>query len=493
MLLSEAAGVAADLAARSIQIDGSPWHVTPLSAYLRCERCDIDYPPLEPRLFSFNSPLGACPQCEGFGNLIDMDMDLIVPEPSKSLREGAIAPWNTPAYSHELEELLALADDFGLPIDIPFRELSEEHLSLIREGVPERDFGGLRGFFRWLERRKYKMHLRVFLSRWRSYKTCTACQGQRLRPEALAVEIGGRNIGQVSQLEINEARRFFQNLDMDAWQREMAAMMLRQIDNRLGYLEAVGLGYLTLDRTLRTLSGGEAQRVALTSALGSSLVNMLYVLDEPSVGLHPRDVGRLIEAVVGLKDRHNTIVVVEHEEAMLRAADQLIEIGPAAGERGGEVVFQGTLRQMESAEQSLTGEYLSGRLGVSPAESRRPTTRGWIRLKGARGNNLKNISAEFPLAVLCLVTGVSGSGKSTLVQDTLYGALCRRKRKNGAQPYPYDDIYGDGQIDDVPRLMRAPTTTAPGILASMWMEDGARHVMVTATRKLTCSSSPTFT
>ncbi len=212
--------------------------------------------------------------------------------------------------------MLALADDYQLPVDVPFRDLTPEQVQLIQEGVPERDFGGLRGFFQWLERRKYKMHLRVFLSRWRSYQPCPSCHGDRLRSEALSVQIAQKNIAEVSRMEIRHARQFFQNLQLPAWQQQIAGMILQQIDARLGYLEAVGLGYLTLDRTTRTLSGGEAQRVALTSALGSSLVNMLYVLDEPSVGLHPRDVGRLIDAICGLRDRLNTVVVVEHEEAL---------------------------------------------------------------------------------------------------------------------------------------------------------------------------------
>ena len=442
-------------------VDQRPWQVLAFSESLRCEPCGLDYPVLEPRLLSFNSPLGACPECEGFGNIIDIDLDLVVPDPSKTIREGAIAPWNSPAYAHELAELVALAKDYQLPVDVPFRDLTPDQVSLIQEGVPERDFGGLRGFFHWLERRKYKMHLRVFLSRWRSYRTCPSCQGDRLRGEALSVIVGHRNIAQVSRLEIREARRFFRQLELEPWRQKIAGMLLQQIDARLGYLEAVGLDYLTLDRTTRTLSGGEAQRVALTSALGSSLVNMLYVLDEPSVGLHPRDVGRLIDAIRGLRNRHNTVVVVEHEEAMLRAADHLIEIGPAAGERGGEVVFEGSLAEMLTSQESLTGDYLSGRLGTSEPSERRQTNRGWLRLQGVRGNNLKNLTVQFPLGVLCVVTGVSGSGKSTLVQDTLYGALCWRKRKSSAKPYPFDDVFGDGQIDDVVLVDQAPIGRSP--------------------------------
>ncbi len=352
-----------------VTIDGRAWRRLAFSNTLACADCDIEYTTPEPRLFSFNSPLGACPHCEGFGNIIGVDMDLVVPDPSKSIREGAIAPWNTPAYAHELEELLALAPDYDLPVDVPFSQLTAAQRKLIQRGVPKRKFGGLDGFFAWLERRKYKMHIRVFLSRWRSYRPCPTCGGTRLRPEALDARIGGRNIAEISAMQIAAAAEFFRRLELSDYQRRVGRMMLQQVQLRLGYLESVGLGYLTLDRTIRTLSGGEARRVALTSALGSSLVNMLYVLDEPSIGLHPRDVARLVEAVRKLRDRANTVVVVEHEEAMIRAADHVIEIGPGAGERGGRVVFQGTPAEMEASPDSLTGDYLAGRRGGSATRS----------------------------------------------------------------------------------------------------------------------------
>jgi excinuclease ABC subunit A len=443
------------------ELDGSSWQQFDFSSAFRCETCGLDYPPPEPRLYSFNSPLGACPECEGFGNVIDVDMELVVPDPNKTIAQGAIAPWNTPAYAHELEELLALAPDYNLRVDVPYHELSADERRLIVEGVSERNFGGLVGFFAWLERRKYKMHLRVFLSRWRSYRPCPACGGSRLRPEALAARIGGRNIAELSAMKIADALEFFRSLDLPAWQRQVGRIMLEQAAARLKYLVDVGLGYLTLDRTLRTLSGGEAQRVALTGALGSSLVNMLYVLDEPSVGLHPRDIDRLIGAIVSLRDRGNTVVVVEHEESMIRAADQVIEIGPGAGERGGEIVFQGTPDEMLECPRSLTGDFLSGRRGVAGVSRRRSPDRGWIRLAGARGNNLQNVTVEFPLGLLCLVTGVSGSGKSTLVEDTLYPALCRRMRKDAPKPYPCDDVYGDGQLDDVILVDQSPIGRSP--------------------------------
>jgi len=445
----------------AVTIDDRPWQRLSFSSRLECPVCRRGFADAEPRRLSFSSPLGACPTCEGFGNVVELDMKLIVPDPEKSIREGAIAPWNTPAYKHELEELLALAPDYGIPVHAPFRELTAEHVRLIREGVPERNFGGLAGFFRWLERRKYKMHLRVFLNRWRTAKLCPTCRGSRLNEEALAWRIGGKNIAELTQLKIDDARTFLAGLPLDEFEGRASRQLLSQVDSRLGFLQQVGLGYLALDRTLKTLSGGEAQRAVLTSALGSSLVNMLYVLDEPSVGLHPRDVDRLVAAIRGLCDRGNSVVVVEHEESLLRAADELIEIGPGAGDRGGEVAFQGTLDEMLQENASLTGEYLAGRRGISVPQRRRATNRGWIKLLGARGHNLRGETFEFPLNTLCLVTGVSGSGKSTLVQDTLYGALCRRQRKECDEPLPYGDVVGCGQIDDVILVDQSPIGRSP--------------------------------
>ncbi len=440
----------------TVSLDGKSWQRMGFSSAWCCEDCGLDYPAPEPRLYDFNSPLGACTHCEGFGDIVDVDMELVVPNAAKTIREGAIAPWNTPAYAHELEELLALASDYGLPVDVPFSELNDAHIQLIREGVPERNFGGLHGFFDWLERRKYKMHIRVFLSRWRSYRPCPQCHGQRLRPEALATRVGGKNTAWIQALKIDQAWAFFRALELSPWQQQVGRTMLEQVESRLGYLRSVGLGYLTLNRTLRTLSGGEAQRVTMAGALGSSLVNMLYVLDEPSVGLHPGDVERLTETILRLRDRGNTVVVTEHEETILRRADQLVEIGPGAGASGGKIVFQGTPQQLLEPDASLTGEYLCGRRGIATPGQRRLPQRGRIQLTSARGNNLKGITVEFPLGLLCLVTGVSGSGKSTLVQDTLYGALCRRKRKQSPKPCPYDDVFGDGQIDDVVLVDQSP-------------------------------------
>ena len=460
-----------DAASQWHTIDGREWRRMVFSTALRCEECGIDYPEPEPQLFNFNRPLGACPECEGFGNIVATDMARVVPDPTKSIRGGAIAPWNSPSYAHELEELLALAHDYGLPVDVPYVELSEEQKRLIVEGVPERNFGGLNGFFHWLERRKYKMHLRVFLSRWRSYLPCPACGGARLRPEALAVRVAGKNFADVTRMKIRDALRFFDELKLPEWQRPIARPLVEDVRSRLAYLVEVGVGYLALDRPLRTLSGGEAQRVALTATLGSSLVDMLYVLDEPSVGLHPADVVPLAGAIGRLQRRGNTVVVVEHEEEIIRRADEVVEFGPGAGDDGGRIVFHGTPAELVACKESRTGDWLAGRrrLGTS---GRRSTAQGWIKLRGARGNNLQNVMVEFPLGVLCLVTGVSGAGKSTLVDRTLYLAIARRLQKEsdpagptvaGAPPQPleYDDVLGTGQIDGVVHIDQSPIGRSP--------------------------------
>ncbi|HUE71405.1 MAG TPA: excinuclease ABC subunit UvrA [Pirellulaceae bacterium] len=442
-------------------VDGKPFRRLQFTVDLRCTSCGREYQTPEPKSFSYTSPLGACPTCEGLGQVIDLDMELIVPEPHRSLRQGAITPWSTPEHEHYLQELFALAPEYGLPLDVPFHELSAEHVRLIREGVPQRSFGGLAGFFRSLEERKGKVQYRSLAARYQSPRPCPTCFGTRLKPEALAWRIGEKTIAQVTQLRIDEGSRFWQSLQLDEAEAKIAQFVREQIAARLAFLQSVGLEYLSLDRTLRTLSGGEAQRVALTATLGSSLVNMLYVLDEPSVGLHPRDVARLVAALARLRDRGNTVVVVEHEEAVIRAADQLVEIGPGAGENGGQITFQGTPGQMIADEKCLTGSFLARRRGISLPSERRKPNRGRIRLLNARGHNLTNLTVEFPLGVLCLVTGVSGAGKSSLVQETLYGALCRRKRKDCDKPLPHDDVVGDGQIDDVMLVDQAPIGRSP--------------------------------
>ncbi len=444
-----------------VKIDDQPWLRCRFSYFFRCETCNIDYPAPEPPLLNYNNPLGACPACEGFGNVIGIDMDRVVPDPRKSLREGAIAPWNTPAYEHELQELLALAKDYKLPVDVPFHELTPAQLAIVHDGVPERKFGGLSGFFKWLERRKYKMHLRVYLSRWRSYYPCEACGGTRLNPASLAVRIGGLNIAEISRMRIRDALQWLDALELSSWQQQVGRLLLEQVVNRLQYLDRVGVGHLSLERSLRTLSAGEAQRVSLTSALGSNLMGMLYVLDEPCIGLHPADVPQLVNAIEGLRDRGNTIAVIEHNAAVLRRADHIVELGPGAGEFGGQVVFQGTPAEILECVDSRTGDWLSGRRNLGQRGSRRLAEHGVIRLEGARGNNLQNLTAEFPLGVLCVVTGVSGSGKSTLVQHTLFPAVAQRLRIEVEHPAPFDEILGVHQIEDAVLIDQSPIGRTP--------------------------------
>jgi excinuclease ABC subunit A len=442
-------------------IDGRLWVRRVFSRRLRCERCGVQYPDVEPQLLNYNNPLGACPACEGFGNVIDVDMQRVVPNPEKSIREGAIAPWKTPAYAHELEELLALAPRYDIPVDVPFNELSDEHLRLIREGVPERQFGGLVGFFQWLERRKCKMHVRVFLSRWRSYYPCPACGGARLKPAALAVRIAGRNIAEVQAMKVSDALVWLLGLELSDWERHVGKLLVDQVASRLEYLERVGVGHLAIERPLRTLSGGEAQRVALTAALGSNLTGMLYVLDEPSAGLHPADLPRLVDAVHVLRDRGNSVAVVEHEPSLIMAADHVVEMGPGAGEFGGKVIFEGSPTAMLDHPESRTGDWIAGRRQGPDRGVRRSTNHGWLRVVGARGNNLQNLTIEVPLGVLCVVTGVSGAGKSTLVQQTLFPAVAHRLRLEAEKPADFDDVLGVGQIEDALRVDQSPIGRTP--------------------------------
>lgn len=455
-------------------------HDRAFSRHLACDLCGIEFPAPEPKLFSFNNPLGACPTCEGFGNLMMYDLDLIVPNRSKTLREGALAPWSTPAYQSKWEELLDLAGQIGLPVDVPFGDLDKEQLHRLLYGFPgeppkERpdskktskktrpvSFEGLFGFFRRLERQKYKMHIRVFLSRWRSYRPCPSCGGTRLRPESLSVRISGKNIADLSGMSVTAARDFFRNLELTDSQHQAAKTAREQIRLRLDFLEEVGLGYLTLSRTMRTLSGGEQRRVGLTSALGSSLVDMLYVLDEPSVGLHPKDTETLLGSVRRLRDRGNTVVVVEHEDAFLRAADAIVEVGPGAGEAGGTLVFQGTTEEMIADPQSLTGAYLSGKRTGCFESRRRLPENGVIELVGCRGNNLRNLTVAFPLGMLCVVTGVSGAGKSSLVQETLYPALCRHfGKENVPGGLPVDQLITSDIMEDVVLVDQGPIGRSP--------------------------------
>ena len=340
-------------------VDGQQWQRWEFDNQLRCAECDITYLSPEPRLFNFNSPLGACSECQGFGGILSEDIDLIVPDREKSIRQGAIAPWNTPSYEHELQELLALASDYKLPVDVPFHKLKKQHLNLIWNGIPERDFGGLQGFFAWLERRKYKMHIRVFHRRWLCERVCETCGGTRLRRESLAVRVAGKNIAELHHLPIRELAAFFHALDLTQHELQQAGTTLDQVRSRLAYLSDVGLGYLELGQSATTLSGGEAQRVKIASELYRPMTQKtLYLLDEPTIGLHYEDVRRLIDILQRLVERGNTVMVIEHNMDFIKCADYVIDIGPEGGEKGGRVVAKGTPEEIAASKHSYTGDYL---------------------------------------------------------------------------------------------------------------------------------------
>lgn len=389
--------------------------------HFECSYCRIRYEEPDPRLFSFNNPFGACPKCQGFGRAVGIDMDLVVPNRDLSLREGAVQPWTVPKWHSYLRDLLRIAYDAKLRIDVPFRDLSRKEVDIVMNGID--GFDGINGFFRHVESKVYKIYYRILLSRYRGYTTCDACGGARLRPEALSIRVGGKNIFEIVRMTVGETHEFFRTLELSAFDLDVGRRILDELRKRLKYLVDVGIGYLTLDRLSNSLSGGESQRINLATALGSSLVGSLYVLDEPSIGLHPRDNAKLISILRSLRDVGNTVIVVEHDADMMAAADTIVDMGPRAGERGGEVIFEGELEELKKVRGSITGEYLSGKKSIEVPRSRRPGNGRSIVVRGASEHNLKSIDVEFPLRKLVTVTGVSGSGKSTLVHEVLYGAL----------------------------------------------------------------------
>jgi excinuclease ABC subunit A len=430
------------------------------SERFECRRCHIAYEDPQPRLFSFNNPFGACPTCHGFGNIIELDMDLVVPDGGKSIAQGAIEPWSKPHYRAHLAELKRAAKTRSLRLDVPWSDLSDDDRHFVIEGDGA-DYEGIRGFFRWLERKKYKVHVRVFLSRYRGYLTCPDCAGTRLRREARDVQVGGLTIDRVSAQTVRDAQAFFAALQLSEKETAIADKVLKEIQRRLGFLGDVGLDYLTLDRLSSTLSGGEAQRINLATSLGSALVGTLYVLDEPSIGLHTRDNQRLIAILRQLRDQGNTVLVVEHDADMIMVADHVIDMGLGAGEHGGRVIFTGTLAELKVEPRSLTAKYLRGELGIQIPTTRRRGTPQRIRLYGAREHNLKGVDVEIPLNTLTVVTGVSGSGKSTLVHDVLYAAMKRAKgdwdRKVGA----HRRLEGHELVSDTVLVDQAPIGRTP--------------------------------
>ena len=431
-----------------------------------CKFCNIRYEEPEPRLFSFNNPYGACPKCQGFGNTIDFDLDLVIPDKLKSLADGAIEPWTKPKYRPLFTDLKRYAKAAGIPLDMAWIDLAEEHRNLILNG--EGKFLGVRGFFNHLERKKYKLHVRVFLSRYRGYSTCSECNGSRLRMEARQVKIQGRNLCEVCSLTVEDAMKFFDQIKLTPSEAEIADKLLQEIRERLRFLNDVGLEYLTLDRLSSTLSGGEAQRIQLATSLGSRLVGTLYVLDEPSIGLHPRDTHRLVKILHDLRNLGNTILVVEHDPDIMKAADRILDLGPGAGENGGKLIAGGTYDEILHNPASLTGRYLSQDLRIQPPPTRRKPGSQQIKVKGVRANNLKNVDINIPLGMLVAITGVSGSGKSTLLHQVIYKALSQAKQQsaNGnaaaaTSSATWESLEGDQYIDEAVLVDQSPIGRTP--------------------------------
>jgi excinuclease ABC subunit A len=443
--------------------DDQPVRQLRFAQRFECKTCNLRYEEPEPRLFSFNNPYGACPRCQGFGNTIDFDLDLVIPDKTKSLGEGAIDPWNKPKYRPVFTEMKRFAKQADIPLDVPWVELGAAQQELIQDG--DGKFLGIRGFFQYLERKKYKLHIRVFLSRYRGYSTCPDCRGTRLRLEARQVKIAGKNICEVCAMTVEDAAKFFASVQLSPEEADIAERLLQEIQERLRFLNDVGLEYLTLDRLSSTLSGGEAQRIQLATSLGSRLVGTLYVLDEPSIGLHSRDTHRLIKILQDLRDLGNTILVVEHDPDIMRTADRILDLGPGAGENGGKLVAEGTYEEILRNPASLTGRYLAEDLRIQvPAVRRQPGVQQ-IRIKGVRANNLKDVDICIPLGMLVAITGVSGSGKSTLLHQVLYQALGEAKHQQNTGlargAATWESLEGDQFIDEVVLVDQSPIGRTP--------------------------------
>ena len=459
------------IAVHALRDDGESETVWRFSRDLHCADCDIHYADPTPGLFSFNSAVGACETCRGFGRVIGVDFGLVIPDEGKTLAEGAVKPWQSPSFRECQDDLEKMAKKYGVPMDVPVRDLSPEHRHWLLEGDDTwkswesswpRKWYGVRRFFEWLETKAYKMHIRVLLSRYRSYTECPACHGARLKPEALLWRLGAVDAGlavhQLMALPISKVRRFIDTLELPAPLDEATELLLGEIRGRLDYLDRVGLSYLTLDRQSRTLSGGEVQRINLTTALGTSLVNTLFVLDEPSIGLHPRDIDRILGVMTRLRDAGNTLVVVEHDPQVMLAADRLLDIGPGPGERGGRIVADATPAAIAANPDSLTGAYLAGRKRVDAGRGARPVREDGpaLILRGAAQHNLRGIDVRFPLGSLVCVSGVSGSGKSSLIQDVLYPALARHFGVSGEAPGEHTGLDGVERLRGVVMVDQSP-------------------------------------
>ncbi len=455
----------------------------------RCHDCGIPLERPQPLLFSFNHPLGACPECKGFGNILRYDEAQVIQDPTKSLAEGAVQPWSHPSGKRYQKELLKAAKRRGVDVDRPYAELSPKARRWVYEG--DDDFSGIQGFFEEVESYRYKLHVRVFLSRYRSQFPCPACHSARLKPQALTVKVGGLTIAELTAKTVDEIARFLQELPLSAWEEAVAREILKQLHAKVSFLLRVGLGYLTLARQTRTLSGGEAQRINLANQLGSQLVGTLYVLDEPSIGLHARDTARLAELTRELAYAGNTVVIVEHDRSFMEAADYLVELGPGSGERGGEVVFVGTRDEFLKDARSLTARYLTGRDSIPLPITRREGHRS-LTLVGAREHNLKAITVKIPLHTLTCVTGVSGSGKSTLVHDTLYRALARAFKVEFVSPGAYDALLGLEYLKGVRLIDQEPIGRTPRSNPVTYIKafDEIRKLYASISRAKTLGLSP---
>ena len=457
-------------------IGGDP---IPFSEQYACPICGFTVGELEPRLFSFNAPTGACPECEGLGLKLEVDIDLVVPDQTKTLKEGAIVPWNPISSQYYPQMLEQFCKSVGIDMDTPFNKLSKKQQQQILYGngeTPfhfhyENDFGGIRdvdvpfeGVINNISRRYRETNSDFTREQMRKYMTelpCPVCHGYRLNQRALAVKIDGRNIGEVSALSISDSLEFFKNIKLSAQKNEIAKPILKEIIDRLTFMKNVGVEYLTLSRSARTLSGGEAQRIRLATQIGSNLSGVMYVLDEPSIGLHQRDNDRLIESLKAMRDLGNTLIVVEHDEDTMRAADYIVDIGPGAGENGGQVMAAGTPKQIMRSRKSLTGQYLSGKKFIPVPQERRGGNGKKITITGAAENNLKDITVDFPLGEFICVTGVSGSGKSTLVNMILKRVLAQKLNNNSAKPGKYKSISGVENIEKVINIDQSPIGRTP--------------------------------
>jgi len=438
------------------------------SERFECRRCGLSYPEPEPALFSFNSPYGACPRCQGFGNTIDFDLNRVIPDKTVPLAQGAVNPWTKPRYRQLNSDLRRFCRRQSLDAQKSWSQLSSGERKKILEG--DDDFPGIKGFFAWLERKKYKLHVRVFLSRYRGYATCPECDGARLRQEALAVRLpapdgaAGKTISEIVALPIADAHHFFDAFALLPPQEAIAGKILEELRHRLRFLDEVGLDYITLDRLTSTLAGGEAQRIQLATSIGSRLVGALYVLDEPSIGLHPRDTHRLIDILKSLRNLGNTILVVEHDPEIIHAADHVVDLGPGAGEHGGRVIFAGERSHLLRSSASLTGRYLAGELRVPIPAARRRPNRHWLCFRGCTAFNLKGIDVEIPLGLMVAVTGVSGSGKSSLVHEVIHRSFASRQNSNGngiLSPASCSAVEGADRIHSVVLVDQSPIGRTP--------------------------------